>query len=111
MHVEFEERLDHVHVVLNSDFFGEDVTRELNETVMNLINTGARDIRLDFSRTEYTDSDGISKLLCLTRKLRKLNGNMSITAISERLHKTLSTLAIDTVIGFPNQGGNCSNAI
>jgi anti-sigma B factor antagonist len=58
---------------------------QFREFLMHRIESGTRDLLLDFSYVPYVDSSGISALLLLLQAARKKGGDIRLAGINERI--------------------------
>lgn len=68
--------------------------------VLTLIQGGIRKILLDMDELKYIDSSGIGKIINITKYLRKVKGNITITSCSPQVDKTLKLVKLDNFISF-----------
>jgi len=85
--------------ITSNSLAGDDAT-ELKTKTTDFIDAGVSKIRLDLSKPEYIDSSGIGKLLYISKKIEKINGEFSIIKINSTLYDFLESLAITKVINI-----------
>jgi len=70
------------------------------DILLTLIKGGVRKMVIDFSEINYIDSSGIGKIINITKVIRKLGGNVTITRCNEKIMEILSLVKLDTFIKF-----------
>lgn len=71
--------------------------------VTSLVNNGIRKILFDMENLRYVDSSGIGKIINITKLIRKLNGNVTITRCSPQITEILVLIKLENFIKiFPS---------
>ena len=73
-------------------------TPDLKAAFDNVLSEGAKFVRLDISLVPVSSSSGISSILVLYKKLKKMDGVLEIKGISENLFEMFKSLKIDQFI-------------
>ncbi len=72
-------------------------SERFREFLMKRIDSGARDLLLDFTSVSYVDSSGISALLMLLQAARKIGGDIRIAGISDRIYEVFRQIGLHHV--------------
>jgi anti-anti-sigma factor len=71
--------------------------------ITSLVNNGIRKILFDMENLRYIDSSGIGKVINITKLIRKLNGNCTITRCSPQIMEILVLIKLENFIKiFPS---------
>ena len=70
---------------------------ELEQTLMELLDTGQNRLLVDLSQTSYINSGGLRTLVTAWRKARQQKGNLVLSGLNERLQEVFSMVGFDNV--------------
>jgi anti-sigma B factor antagonist len=70
---------------------------QLRERLIALVEDGARQVVVDLSRVEFLDSTGLGVLVGALKRLRGVNGDLSLVCAQERLLKIFRITGLDRV--------------
>ena len=71
---------------------------DLKAAFDNVLSEGSKFVRLDLSLVPVSSSSGISSILVLYKKLKKMDGVLEIKGISDNLFEMFKSLKIDQFI-------------
>ncbi len=100
MGIELKKGKDHTLLTVTDGSFKGEGPAELKRMAVEAIELGERKIFIDMKKPEYIDSSGVGKLLFLSKKLDKLNGELAVVKINKTLYSFLESLAITRVINI-----------
>ena len=75
-----------------------DNSDDLKTVLDNVLSEGSKSVRLDLSLVPVSSSSGISSILVLYKKLKKMDGVLEIKGISDNLFEMFKSLKIDQFI-------------
>ena len=75
-----------------------DNSDDLKTVFDNVLSEGSKFVRLDLSLVPVSSSSGISSILVLYKKLKKMDGVLEIKGISDNLFEMFKSLKIDQFI-------------
>ena len=75
-----------------------DNSDDLKTVFDNVLSEGSKFVRLDLSLVPVSSSSGISSILVLYKKLKKMDGALEIKGISDNLFEMFKSLKIDQFI-------------
>jgi anti-sigma B factor antagonist len=70
---------------------------QLRERLIALVEDGARQVVVDLNRVEFLDSTGLGVLVGALKRLRGVNGDLSLVCAQERLLKIFRITGLDRV--------------
>jgi anti-sigma B factor antagonist len=70
---------------------------QLRERLIAMVEDGARQVVVDLSRVEFLDSTGLGVLVGALKRLRGVNGDLSLVCAQERLLKIFRITGLDRV--------------
>ncbi len=70
---------------------------QLRERLINLVESGARQVVVDLGRVEFLDSTGLGVLVGALKRLRSAGGELSLVCAQERLLKIFRITGLDRV--------------
>jgi anti-sigma B factor antagonist len=70
---------------------------QLRERLIALVEEGARQVVVDLSRVEFLDSTGLGVLVGALKRLRGVNGDLSLVCAQERLLKIFRITGLNRV--------------
>jgi anti-sigma B factor antagonist len=70
---------------------------QLRERLIALVEDGARKVVVDLGRVEFLDSTGLGVLVGALKRLRGVNGDLSLVCAQERLLKIFRITGLDRV--------------
>src|SRR5689334_6766234 len=70
---------------------------QLRERLIALVEEGARQVVVDLGRVEFLDSTGLGVLVGALKRLRGVNGDLSLVCAQERLLKIFRITGLDRV--------------
>jgi anti-sigma B factor antagonist len=73
--------------------------QELKQRVLDELDSGARKVLVDFSRTGYIDSSGLGVLVSLAKRLRDDGGELRLANLNDDLRTLFELTKLDTL--FP----------
>jgi anti-sigma B factor antagonist len=85
---------------------------QLRERLVALVEDGARQVVVDLSRVEFLDSTGLGVLVGALKRLRSVDGDLSLVCPRERLLKIFRITGLDGVftihdsVGAATSGGS-----
>jgi anti-sigma B factor antagonist len=66
--------------------------------IFALMKSGIKKFVLDLNELKYIDSSGIGKIINITKLLRKQNGNISMSRVSQEIMQVFKLVKLDTFI-------------
>ena len=89
------------HVVKIERVLDMESSRNLKGELVYLLESGVREVELDFSLTESVDSSGLGKLLLFNEKFREAGGSMKVINVSNQdLAEMFQLLNLDKLIAI-----------
>jgi anti-sigma B factor antagonist len=70
---------------------------KLRERLIELVNSGQRNVVVDLGRVEFLDSTGLGVLVGAHRRLKARDGSLNLVCPHERLLKVFRITGLDTV--------------
>jgi anti-sigma B factor antagonist len=70
---------------------------ELKQKVLDVVETGARRVLIDFTNTGYIDSSGLGALVSLAKKAREAGGELRLAGLNEDLRTLFELTKLDTL--------------
>ncbi len=70
---------------------------QLRERLINLVESGARQVVVDLGRVEFLDSTGLGVLVGALKRLRSAGGELTLVCAQERLLKIFRITGLDRV--------------
>ncbi len=104
MNIDVKQEGSSTIVVINTDALIKDEAMVFKKSMVELLDSGQKHLKIDLRRTKFIDSSGIGKLLFLNKKLGQSGGSLEISAISPELYDFLDSLAITKVIKIIKPG-------
>ncbi len=77
--------MNDVKVVEMRETFDAYIAKDIENSLMKLIDEGARKIVCDMSKTEYISSAGLSVFLAVAKRLQKLGGTIVLCSLKPRV--------------------------
>lgn len=72
----------------------------LREAIVELVDSGHRQLIVDVERVEFLDSTGLGVLVGGLKKLQEANGTLDIVCSQDRIRKIFAITGLDQVFGF-----------
>ena len=96
----WHEAMDEQIWIVNVDGrLDQELTRELDTHLTNLLAANHNTIIVDLSKTDYINSGGLRCLVTAWRKAKQQEGNLSLCGLSSRLEEIFTMVGFDRV--FP----------
>lgn len=70
----------------------------LREALVELIDRGALELYLDVSDMQHIDSSGVSAIVHITQKMKKVGGHMVIVGATAWVQKVFGVVKIDRIV-------------
>lgn len=83
----------------------------LRDRLVNLIDSGCRNLKLDIRRVEFLDTSGLGVLVGAMQRIRANGGSLELIGTSQRLLRIFAITGLDQAFGVPasariNANGN-----
>ena len=75
-------------------------TQHFETFILTLINGGLRKLLLDLSELKHIDSSGIGKIINISKCIRKMKGNITITKCNPDVNKTLKLVKLGNFVSI-----------
>ncbi len=95
-----EEGKEVVKLKIEEEMIDTEKANQLKEILGELVDKGNKNIKLDLSKVQATNSSGIGKILFFYKKLVEEGGSLGIEGISEELKETFALLRLDQLFGL-----------
>jgi anti-sigma B factor antagonist len=85
-------------VVWVSGELDRDTRAQLQDTLLDVVDAGARQVVLDFTAVTFMDSSGLGLLVDVWKALRDKGGRLCLAAVQEPVRNVLVLSAVDQVV-------------
>ena len=73
---------------------------ELQRVFTELVDEGAKNIVLDFSKTDFISSIVLASLVFMLKRTKEVGGNLVLCGIREKVRKILALMNLDKVLNI-----------
>lgn len=91
--------MDKKKITISKDFSVDEAT-DFRENVYDLIESGEKHFKLDFSKCEFVDSTGLGVLVGIHKKCSELNGELELSSINNKVMKLFNLTRLDQVFNI-----------
>jgi anti-sigma B factor antagonist len=84
--------------------------QELKQAVLDELDRGARQFRIDFERTGYIDSAGLGVLVALSKRIRDQRGELRLAHLSDDLQSLFHLTKLDTLFVLDEEDGTAGRS-
>lgn len=88
---------NHVTIVLNGKMYAHDAGT-IRDEVLEEINKGNIDIRMNLSQLEYIDSSGLGVVITIHKRIKEKNGKLVLMGAQGIVAQLLKRTRLDTVL-------------
>jgi len=97
MAIKVEEKRDVVVFAIDGKFMGGGESLELTKTLNKWVEKGFLKVVIDFSNLKWANSAGIGVIVSCYLTMKRLNGDLRITNLTDRVHYYFHISKLDTV--------------
>jgi anti-sigma B factor antagonist len=97
MKIKYAERYEAVVIELKGNVMGGDDTKEFNELLHKVIDEGKKHVVIDLSDVKFMNSSGIGMLISGLTTMKKAEGAMKLSGVTEKIHSLLVITKLITI--------------
>lgn len=86
---------DKVLVSLPERLDNSDLTEEIRNTILDLIEKGEKNLVLDLRNVEYVNSRTLAEILTIYRKVKEIDGELYLTKTTPRVQELIKVIMLD----------------
>jgi anti-sigma B factor antagonist len=93
------EKLGEIQIVrIRTDRMTHDMLDDFRESLLEMVDQGAKDLLLDMKQVIYLDSFGVGVIMEVHRRLRAMGGTLKLSSLQNRVAKMVSITNLDLVL-------------
>lgn len=84
---------------------------QLKQQMINLLESGAKQMIIDLSKVEYLDSTALGVLIGGLKRMRETDGNMVLVCPSARIRRVFEITGLDKIFDIYNTADEAQEAV